>query len=158
MMLRNIKTAPKDGTHIIGYGTHKNDFTDSVEGFCEVYWYNDLKRWYNIIGSISEIISWIPLPEKQLYDENKISVTFRGIECKPPGEFKKLYQQSSVLEAPPRKLVQGNVVYNSASNMKYTVTPDSRYISINEEFVCDKPHDDGDYSYMCGNEHCRCRS
>jgi hypothetical protein len=38
---------------------------------------------------------------------------------------------------------------------KYVVR-EKREKSINEEFVCKRPHGDGDFSYVCGSDYCRC--
>jgi hypothetical protein len=48
-----------------------------------------------------------------------------------------------------------NVVFNTSLQRKLVMTKD-RPMAINENFVCDNPHEDGDYSYMCSNTYCRC--
>jgi len=36
--------------------------------------------------------------------------------------------------------------------------PDKEYDESRFKFVCDKPHDDGDFSYTCSSSFCRCKS
>lgn len=52
-------------------------------------------------------------------------------------------------------LKKGNVVFNISLQKKMVMVRD-RELAINENFVCEKPHDDEDFSYMCGSEYCRC--
>ena len=52
-------------------------------------------------------------------------------------------------------LEKGNVVKNISMGRKFVIR-ESREMAINEEFVCDTPHEDGDVSYMCGSDYCRC--
>ena len=59
--MQDIEKAPKDGTHIIGYGTHENDCGDHELGFCEIYWVD--RCWYNITHYPSDPVAWMPLPE-----------------------------------------------------------------------------------------------
>ena len=54
-------------------------------------------------------------------------------------------------------LETGDVVFNTHTQHKYVVIR-KRQISINEEFVCSKPHEDGDFSYLCGSNYCKCCS
>ena len=50
----------------------------------------------------------------------------------------------------------GNVIFNKSLEIKM-VAVNERTIAINEEFVCETPHDDSDYSYMCASDYCRCK-
>ena len=61
--MKPIETAPKDGTHILGYGVHLNDCDDREVGFCEVYYYAELNRWYNITHYPSMPVAWEELPD-----------------------------------------------------------------------------------------------
>lgn len=51
-------------------------------------------------------------------------------------------------------LVRGNVT--EQGGIKAVVRAD-RPLHFDERFVCDSPHADGDFSYLCYFEHCRCR-
>ena len=53
-----------------------------------------------------------------------------------------------------RLLVKGNVV-RDASGIKY-VTRKEQELPEGHQFVCDQPHDDEDFSYVCGIDFCRC--
>lgn len=55
-----------------------------------------------------------------------------------------------------RELKIGNVVYCEALGGKRVIPREGLTLSMNEEFICEKPHEDGDFSYICGNKHCRC--
>lgn len=39
---------------------------------------------------------------------------------------------------------------------KKQVIRQSRHLRIGEKFVCKTPHEDGDFSYCCGSDYCRC--
>ena len=60
------------------------------------------------------------------------------------------YEQKKMLK--PR-----NVVFNTAQNRKYIVR-EEREIKDDESFICEKPHQDGDFSYLCGSDYCKCCS
>lgn len=49
----------------------------------------------------------------------------------------------------------GMVIYNHAVDRKF-VAQRERTLSSNEEIIALIPHHDGDYSYRCGDEDCRC--
>jgi len=53
------------------------------------------------------------------------------------------------------KLEEGNVVYNKSMDKKLVVI-NPRELAVNERFVCSGPHQDGDYSYLCKSDYCRC--
>lgn len=55
-----MDSAPKDGTHILAYGTHEDDCGERNVGFCEVY-YNGMHGWYNITNYPSYPEFWLPL-------------------------------------------------------------------------------------------------
>ena len=62
-----IKTAPKDGTRILGFGMMG---LDDKPGIGTVAWDNDWKRWFCSPNEASEYIPesckvshWMPLPE-----------------------------------------------------------------------------------------------
>lgn len=52
-------------------------------------------------------------------------------------------------------LKSGNVVKDIHSNKK-VVIKEMRVILENEKLVSEKPHGDGDFSYVCGSDYCRC--
>jgi len=52
-------------------------------------------------------------------------------------------------------LTKGTVVLNVQTGLKSVVKQD-RGSSSSEQFVCDRPHGDGDFSYVCGSDWCRC--
>lgn len=55
----------------------------------------------------------------------------------------------------PMELQKGNVIFTGGS--KYVVrTP--RSLEPTEKFICNRPHEDGDFSYLCGSDYCRCCS
>ena len=53
------------------------------------------------------------------------------------------------------KLKKGNVVFNESMERKMVIVND-RELSANEKYICESPHDDGDFSYMCGSDYCKC--
>lgn len=53
-------------------------------------------------------------------------------------------------------LKRGNVVRERATGQKLCLHQDKKLSDAEWEFVCDRPHSDGDYSYLCNNEYCRC--
>jgi len=53
------------------------------------------------------------------------------------------------------QLTRGNVVLNVQTGLKSVVRQD-RGSSSSEQLVCDRPHGDGDFSYVCGSDWCRC--
>ena len=60
----------------------------------------------------------------------------------------------------PKYLVvsEGNVILSKHENRKYVVHEASNDLFEVElyDFVADKPHADGDFSYTCGSDYCRC--
>jgi hypothetical protein len=54
-------------------------------------------------------------------------------------------------------LKKRNVVLNTTDNKKHVVR-EEREISDDEIYICEKPHQDGDFSYLCGSDYCRCCS
>jgi hypothetical protein len=50
-------TAPKDGTHVIAFGTHYNESDILCVGYCEVY-FNGVHGWYNFLGYPSTPEYW----------------------------------------------------------------------------------------------------
>ena len=68
----NIKTAPKDGTHILGYGVHRPTGRGLSQGICEMHWSTDIKGsgWRNLFSNRVEPTHWAPLPViLPLFDE-----------------------------------------------------------------------------------------
>ena len=52
----------------------------------------------------------------------------------------------------------GTVLKDLQDGEKFVVRCEkSQYDGKFFEKVCDRPHEDGDYSYMCQNEYCRCK-
>jgi len=63
-ILQDIKTAPKDGTRIIGFGRHKIDSKYAAEvGFCETYWHELDGWWVNLMFERSDLVAWMPCPD-----------------------------------------------------------------------------------------------
>lgn len=52
--------------------------------------------------------------------------------------------------------IKGNVLKALSNGRKFVVKQDSHYNPEEYEFVCDNPHGDGDFSYICGMNWCRC--
>jgi hypothetical protein len=77
----------------------------------------------------------------------------------PDGVFELTYRKrepiNSVMREPGIILRKGNVIVSRGIK---TVIKNPRPIlsSEGERFVCDEPHQDGDYSYLCGLSNCRC--
>lgn len=73
------------------------------------------------------------------------------------------------LENPVTKenLVVGAVLRHRKDDCKFVVRKRSRYPELaletiqnnmhDYEFICDRPHADGDFSYLCGGSWCRCQ-
>lgn len=53
------------------------------------------------------------------------------------------------------KVFERGTVYRDGSGRK-RVLRKARKLEADEEFVCAQPHDDGDFSYFCWSEWCRC--
>jgi len=54
------------------------------------------------------------------------------------------------------KVKRKTVLIEKSTGDKFVVREEKDYDENLYEFVCDRPHEDGDYSYLCGNEYCRC--
>jgi hypothetical protein len=53
---------------------------------------------------------------------------------------------------------KGNVLRSKRDNRKIVVNDNSLTDSHDEyEFVCESPHDDRDFSYICLSDYCRCQ-
>lgn len=59
MEIKDISSAPQDGTHIMLYGRHDNDVSDPGLGWCEGYWDGDWNEWYHIAGYPSYPTHWV---------------------------------------------------------------------------------------------------
>jgi len=55
-----------------------------------------------------------------------------------------------------KKYSAGNVVFNKVKGRKVVLARDFEDTTGLYEFVCNEPHEDGDYSYLCGSDYCRC--
>ena len=53
-----------------------------------------------------------------------------------------------------RDLVEGNVIRLLTGVKK--MVKGARPMIEGEEFICENPHEDEDYSYLCGSNWCRC--
>lgn len=57
-------------------------------------------------------------------------------------------------------LKPGMVLRNKTTGLKVVVTAVKiqtfKYVDTIYEIVCEKPHDDGDFSYLCYSNYCRC--
>ena len=51
--------------------------------------------------------------------------------------------------------VRGQVV-RTIEGRKFVVRKEEQEIGPQDQIVADEPHGDGDYSYLCGWEYCRC--
>lgn len=60
----------------------------------------------------------------------------------------------------PLDLKPGMVLRNKSLDHKFVVTAVKlqtfKYVDTIYEVVCEKPHEDGDFSYMCYSSYCRC--
>lgn len=70
-------------------------------------------------------------------------------------EFEKEEEMNENKLSKKKTVKRGNVIYNKATNRKYVAMKDSE-LSENEEIVCCKAHEDGDFSYLCCSEYCKC--
>ena len=61
--------------------------------------------------------------------------------------------ESEAGEAPAIQVKQGNVVRRK-DGRKYVAARDHEAKGV--EIVCSSPHADGDFSYCCGSDWCRC--
>lgn len=52
---------------------------------------------------------------------------------------------------------RGNVVLEKVTGNKRCVHEDEKLNADEWELVCQSPHADGDYSYLCNNQWCRCQ-
>ncbi len=52
------------------------------------------------------------------------------------------------------KLKKGNVIRNK-DGYKQVIFKE-RILNKNEEFICNRPHEDDDMSYCCRVDYCRC--
>ena len=51
----------------------------------------------------------------------------------------------------------GSVIQNIETGKKFVVKePIYGWNPKTERFICNKPHEDGDFSYLCTNQYCRC--
>jgi len=58
-------------------------------------------------------------------------------------------------------LKNGNVIKDHDANSvvvgsKYTTLKDGDCLPEGYVFICEKPHGDGSYSYLCQSRYCRC--
>ena len=60
----------------------------------------------------------------------------------------------------PLDLKPGMVLRNKSTDHKFVVTAVKiqtfKYVDTVYEIVCEKPHEDGDFSYLCYSNYCRC--
>ena len=87
----------------------------------------------------------------KFYEPSGGSITVFGRECcvVPVGDEK---------EVEPRVYKEGNVVIWEPGGRKQAIYG-ANIARANEEqptFVCAEPHEDGDLSYLCPSEYCRC--
>jgi hypothetical protein len=54
-----------------------------------------------------------------------------------------------------RLLKKFNVIFSQSENRKKVIR-DEREIADDETFISEKPHENGDMSYQCGSDYCRC--
>ena len=61
------------------------------------------------------------------------------------------------VEAALTPVACGSVLRNIETGKKFVVTePTYGWNPKTERFICNQPHEDGDFSYLCTNQYCRC--
>lgn len=85
---------------------------------------------------------------KELQDKGELTITINLVK-KQTGHPSGYKPYEGVL------IPKGVVIYNTDYNYKFVtleeIRNDEKYL-----FVCDRPHGDDDFSYMCGCDYCRC--
>jgi len=61
MLIHPIRTAPTNGTRILLYGYHEDDYGDRFKGFCEGY-YIPINGWRTVTNCASYPMLWTELP------------------------------------------------------------------------------------------------
>ena len=68
-----------------------------------------------------------------------------------------LKHPETVVEPKRLEVFAGMVLQNKKTGEKVVVrTHTSKYMDNEYEIICEQPHEDGDFSYMCYGHNCRC--
>lgn len=115
--------------------------------------------------------AWVPVKPT---DEDALAVTVftpnlnniishvRCDHCWLRKQYHQLRKEKDKLAAqeidadPPRKLVRGNVIRDKVTGHKRVVLAPMN-LKLYQEFICEQPHQDGDFSYLCQKDYCRCK-
>ena len=118
-----------------------------------------------------EIVMWVSEPKGGTESEHRIfNVYPTGIEFDPEGleyldtvklrngdHIFHIFEDCSVPEVILEyEFVKGNVMRDKETNRKVVCSKDFADVDNKYEFVCSRPHEDGDMSYFCGSDYCRC--
>ena len=101
----------------------------------------------------------------QFQETSNLSVATKTMMCKVK-EFEDTLRDSEQPESqvvPQVETVElspaevGSVIQNIESGKKFVVKePIYGWNPKTERYICNKPHEDGDFSYLCGGNYCRC--
>ena len=86
---------------------------------------------------------------------DKITFSDKHPRPTPAAEFREAFTPAPEpdLEIGLRILEKGNVIFTDGIK-RVIFSP--RHLLPSETFICGRPHEDGDFSYLCGSDYCRC--
>ena len=87
-------------------------------------------------------------------------MTFTVITALPPKKRRMKHTRTNCNggegKEPDMTVKKGNVIRSKVTGRKKMVWDDGVVSDADWEKVCDRPHEDGDFSYLCGSDYCRC--